>query len=128
MPLFTYPDYGSPPGFPDHVARSGQQCTIVRELGDDERDPEVGRMFMARFSDGAELQVLAMELDVVPACPQCGSTTCGVVGEDHDDVTLPPAPFTPEAYGSDVEYLGAIGELGGPMDEVQYAVETEERD
>lgn len=48
--------------------------------------------------------------------------------QPHDDDydPTPPAPFTPEAYGSDVEYLAAIGELGGPMDEVHYAKESEE--
>jgi hypothetical protein len=51
---FTYPDYGTPNGFPELTAHSGQTCTIVRELGDDERDPEVGRMFIVRFPDGTE--------------------------------------------------------------------------
>lgn len=59
---FVYPDYGTPVGYPDHVAHSGQTCTIVRELGDDERDPEVGQMFVARFADGAELIVNADEV------------------------------------------------------------------
>lgn len=63
---FTYPDYGTPVGFPDHVAHSGQTCTLVRELGDDERDPEVGRMFIARFADGVELTVNHDELSATP--------------------------------------------------------------
>lgn len=60
--LFTYPDYGTPVGYPNHVAHSGQNCTIVRELGDDERDPEVGRMFIVRFADGDQLTVNENEL------------------------------------------------------------------
>lgn len=59
---FTYPNYGTPPAYPGHVAHSGQPCEIVRELGDDERDEEVGPMFMARFADGVELLVLHDEL------------------------------------------------------------------
>lgn len=63
---FDYPDYGTPPCYPDHVAHSGQLCVIVRELGDDERDEEVGPMFEARFDDGAELVVLYDELTPRP--------------------------------------------------------------
>lgn len=63
---FTYPDYGTPVGYPEHVAHSGQTCTIVRELGADERDEEVGPMYFARFEDGAELCVNYDELDPRP--------------------------------------------------------------
>lgn len=65
-PTFTYPDYGTPDGYPDHTAHSGHACTVIRELGDDERDPEVGRMFIVGFADGAELCVHAEELSEVP--------------------------------------------------------------
>jgi hypothetical protein len=54
MIVFTYPNYGQPDGYSELTAHSGQSCTIVRELGDDERDPEVGRMFIVRFEDGVE--------------------------------------------------------------------------
>ena len=60
--LFTYPDYGTPVGYPDHVAHSGQQCEIVRELGDDECDAEVGPMYVARFADGVEMTVRCDEM------------------------------------------------------------------
>jgi hypothetical protein len=52
--IFTYPNYGQPDNHPELTAHSGQECEIVRELGDDERDPEVGRMFIVRFADGVE--------------------------------------------------------------------------
>jgi hypothetical protein len=40
----------------------GQSVEILRELGDDERDPEVGRMFRVRFADGFEEDVHGDEL------------------------------------------------------------------
>lgn len=64
--VFTYPNYGTPPEYPEHVAHSGQECVIVREYGDDERDEEVGPMFDAKFDDGAVLQVLYDELTPRP--------------------------------------------------------------
>lgn len=36
--------------------------SIVRELGDDERDPEVGRMFEVRYGDGGTVHAFADEL------------------------------------------------------------------
>lgn len=65
--LFTYPDYGSTSSYTEHIAHSGQQCTIVREMGDDERDEEVGPMYVTRFADGVELTVLYDELTPRPA-------------------------------------------------------------
>jgi hypothetical protein len=62
MHTFTYPDYGTPVGYPEHVAHSGQTCEVVRELGDDERDPEVGPMYVVRFADGMELTACGDEL------------------------------------------------------------------
>ncbi len=41
---------------------SGQQCLIVRELGDAERDREVGRMFRVRFADGGFIDAFRDEL------------------------------------------------------------------
>jgi hypothetical protein len=64
--FFVYPDYGTPDGHPELTAHSGQLCTIVRELGDDERDPEVGRMFVVRFTDGEMYEVNDSELAELP--------------------------------------------------------------
>lgn len=64
--LFTYPNYGTPPCYPEHVEHSGQRCTIVRELGDDDRDEEVGPMYLVKFNDGTELLVMYDELTPRP--------------------------------------------------------------
>lgn len=42
----------------------GETARVVRELGDDERDAEVGRMYTVRFSDGTELDTFADELEI----------------------------------------------------------------
>lgn len=42
--------------------RSGQPVRILRELGDAERDPEVGRMFRIAFEDGITLDAFEDEL------------------------------------------------------------------
>lgn len=42
--------------------RTGQEIEVLRELGDDERDREVGRMFRVRFPDGHEADVFDEEL------------------------------------------------------------------
>lgn len=47
------------PGLRNH---DEQECVLVRELGDDERHPEVGRMFHVCFDDGFEADVFADEL------------------------------------------------------------------
>lgn len=62
--VFTYPNHGTPDGYPELRAHSGQTCVIVRELGDHERDPEVGRMFIVRFADGTEVPACQDELAV----------------------------------------------------------------
>jgi hypothetical protein len=47
----------------DLIARSGKPVQILRELGDDDRDPEVGRMFRVQFiEDGYEANVFADEI------------------------------------------------------------------
>lgn len=43
-------------------ARSGQPCVILRPLGPDEADEEVGPMFRIRFEDGYEASAFAEEL------------------------------------------------------------------
>lgn len=38
--IFTYPDYGTPDGYPELTAHTGQIVTVLRELTDEECDPE----------------------------------------------------------------------------------------
>lgn len=57
----TYTYYGGGTEAPLR-SRSGQTVTVVRELGDDQRDPEVGRMFLVRFVDGFEAHAFEEEL------------------------------------------------------------------
>ncbi len=61
---FRYPDYGTPNGYPDYTAHSGQVVTVVQKLGPDEVDPEVGEMFVIRATDGWEGHALREELTV----------------------------------------------------------------
>lgn len=49
-------------GETDLAAHTGQWCEVLTELGDDERDEEVGRMFHVRFDDGFESDVFLHEL------------------------------------------------------------------
>lgn len=42
--------------------RMGQRFTILRELTDQEKDPEVGRMYKIRFADGTEIDAWPEEL------------------------------------------------------------------
>ena len=49
---FTYPNYGTPDGYPKYTAHSGQVVTIVRKLTDKEIDPECGPMYRIKAADG----------------------------------------------------------------------------
>jgi len=40
----------------------GQRCVVLRELTDQERDPEVGTMYRIRFNDGQEIDAWPEEL------------------------------------------------------------------
>jgi hypothetical protein len=62
MPKFTYPDYGTPDGYPELTAHSGQSCTIVRQLTDEECDPECQPAYRIRFADGLEATANGSEL------------------------------------------------------------------
>ena len=48
--------------------RTGETIEVVRELGDDERDEEAGRMFVVRFPDGFETH--AFEEEVITETPE----------------------------------------------------------
>lgn len=50
----------------DLAAHHDQECELVRELDDSERDPEVGPMFRVRFADGYEDDLHADELHPAP--------------------------------------------------------------
>lgn len=63
--LFTYPDYGTPPGYPQHVAHSGQECVVLQE--DLDVDEEVEPLFLVQFDDGSEVAVYRSELFPQPA-------------------------------------------------------------
>lgn len=49
---FDYPDFGTPDGFPDHTAHRGQVVVVIRQLGPDEADAEVGPMYEVKADDG----------------------------------------------------------------------------
>jgi len=48
--------------------RNDQECQIVRELTDAERDPEVGTMYLIRFADGGEIHAWPEELITEERC------------------------------------------------------------
>lgn len=66
---FTYPDYGTPNTRPEYTAHSGQEVFVVRQLTDDECDPECQPMYLIRASDGWEGHVDESELDPKPNIP-----------------------------------------------------------
>lgn len=49
---FTYPDYGTPDGYPDHTAHSGQTVRIIRPLNRDECDEDSWPTYQIRARDG----------------------------------------------------------------------------
>lgn len=51
---FNYPNHGTPDGYPDYTAHSGQDVVVVRQLTDEECDPACQPMFRIRASDGWE--------------------------------------------------------------------------
>lgn len=48
--------------YDQYAEREGQECEVLRELTDGERDPEVGPMYRIRFADGQEIDVWPEEL------------------------------------------------------------------
>jgi hypothetical protein len=61
---FTYPDYGTPDGFPGHTAHSGQRIKIVRKLS--KEDAPVETMYEIEAADGWKGHAMASELRKVP--------------------------------------------------------------
>ena len=43
--------------------KDGQSCVILRELTNEERDPEVGTMYRIRLEDGTEIDAWSDELE-----------------------------------------------------------------
>jgi uncharacterized tellurite resistance protein B-like protein len=62
MTTTTFRYYGG--GTEELRDRTGQTVSVLRELGDDERDREVGRMFEVVFPDGHA--AVAFEEELVP--------------------------------------------------------------
>ena len=60
---FNYPDFGTPDGFPEYTAHSGQEVEVIRQLTDDEADPEVQPMYEIRATDGWTGHVDGSELE-----------------------------------------------------------------
>jgi hypothetical protein len=61
--IFTYPDYGTPDSHPDYTTHTGQPVTVLRQLTDDECDPECQPMLEVQADDGWRGHVHAAELD-----------------------------------------------------------------
>lgn len=59
---FQYPGYGTPDGHPEHTAHSGQTVLVVRQLTDEECDPECQPMYVVQADDGWEGHVNGSEL------------------------------------------------------------------
>ena len=64
---FDYPNFGTPDGHPDYTAHNGQNVEVVRQLNDDECDPECQPMYLIRASDGWEGHADRSELTPLPA-------------------------------------------------------------
>lgn len=61
--VFDYPAQFTT--LPDYTAHRGQEVIVVRRLGSDEADAEVGPMYRVRASDGWEGSAFADELQPV---------------------------------------------------------------
>ena len=55
-----------PPEHARRMAHKGERVKVLAELGDDDRDVEVGRMFRIEYQDGTTDDVFADELTVTP--------------------------------------------------------------
>jgi len=49
---FTYPNYGTPDGYPEYTKHSGEIVEIVRELATTEYDFQGEKMFQIKAKDG----------------------------------------------------------------------------
>lgn len=58
--LFTYPDFGTPCGQPEHKAHSGQVVNVLRLVGKHEETGE--EIFLIRAADGWQGEANASEL------------------------------------------------------------------
>ena len=62
--VFTYPNYGTPDGYPQYTAHSGQVVTVLRQLSESESDHE---MYEIEASDGWKGHAHRDELSRIPA-------------------------------------------------------------
>lgn len=60
--VFVYPDFGTPDGLPDHTAHRFHVVRVMRRLGPDEIDEEVGAQFEVTADDGWRGQAAEEEL------------------------------------------------------------------
>lgn len=70
--LFTYPDFGTPCGQPEHKAHSGQVVNVLRLVGKHEETGE--EIFLVRAADGWQGEANASELSevgdkIIPSYP-----------------------------------------------------------
>lgn len=72
---FHYPNFGTPVGYPEHKAHSGQIVTVVEALNTIEECAEL--MYVVRCDDGTELNVWAHELGDVPSFRPHDPAYCG---------------------------------------------------
>jgi len=80
--LFTYPNYGTPDGYPEHTAHSGQVVTVFEQLTNEGCDPECEPMYRIKADDGWEGTVNESELTEPmcnPASEKCVTVYGGVV-------------------------------------------------
>jgi hypothetical protein len=59
---FTYPNYGTPDGYPEYTAHSGQLVAVIRQLTLEECDAKCQPMYLVRAADGWEGHVNGSEL------------------------------------------------------------------
>lgn len=71
---FHYPNFGTPEGYPELRAHSGQMVTVVEEVWDNETDE---RLFKVIALDGGEFQAFESELGDVPDFRPHDPVFCG---------------------------------------------------
>lgn len=63
--VFRYPDYGTPDGLPEYTAHRGQCVRIVRQLTNQECDPECQPMWLIEAEDGWQGNAHSSELRAI---------------------------------------------------------------
>ncbi len=89
--IFTYPNYGTPDTHPDYTAHSGQTVEILRQLTDEECDPECQPMYFIRADDGWEGHAHVSELGHLI----CARTACDTKLKDFVRIWNNPGEVIP---------------------------------